>query len=280
MPTCARLPTSAWPDGKPTMTTANGHAIDPTVPLEEGVLREIADLVGDFDGLDAVDDDLAAYEIITLEEQISHYVSSGELEPLMHIAMPEVSNPPEGVDPTTHLRYLLAAHNAICLHAAIGGGVSRRIAYKLNSRLSSRILGCVTGDELLELASSRIIPMSYCLLVRQLSFPGIKDKDIVRAIRYIHDHHHEQVSVRELADDVGLSPEYLSAKFKHETGMTTSRYIAKMRLEEAKALLRFSKLSIGEVSAQLAYSSQSHFQTAFKRETGMTPQQYRLSNAR
>nr|MCR4871327.1 AraC family transcriptional regulator [Atopobiaceae bacterium] len=84
-------------------------------------------------------------------------------------------------------------------------------------------------------------------------------------------------SLSELAANVGLSPEYLSVKFKRETGMTTSRYISKMHVDEAKALLRFTNLSIGEIAAQLAYSSQSHFQSAFKRETGTTPQQYRMS---
>nr|MCR4870851.1 AraC family transcriptional regulator [Atopobiaceae bacterium] len=222
------------------MTTADSHMPESADLLEEKVLGEIVELMGSVSNLEFSDDDLAAYEIITAEKQVAHYVSSGELEPLMHIGVPEASAPPEGVDTTTHLRFLLASLNAICLHAAVDGGVSRRIAYRLNSRLSSRILGCTTDDELLEMAGSQIIPLSYCFLVRQLSMPGIKDKDIMRALRYIHDHHHERVSLSELAANVGLSPEYLSVKFKRETGMTTSRYISKMHVDEAKALLRFT----------------------------------------
>lgn len=262
------------------MTTEAGHMPDSDELLEEKVLGEIAELMESVSNLESTDDDVAAYEIITLEEQVAHYVSAGELESLMHIGIPEASAPPEGIDLTTHLKYLLATLNAICLHAAVEGGLSKRIAFRLNSRLSSRILGCSTDDELHEMADSLIIPLSYCFLVRQLSMPGIKDKDIVRALRYIHDHHHERISLRELADNVGLSPEYLSVKFRRETGMTVSRYISKMHVEEAKALLRFTELSIGEIAAQLSYSSQSHFQSAFKRETGTTPQQYRLSRAR
>jgi AraC-like DNA-binding protein len=263
----------------PKMTTAANQIPESTALPEEEILKTIAGLVGSIEGPGSIEDDAAAYEIIAFEEQVFHYVSSGELQQLMHLSIPEASIPPEGIDPASHLRFLLASLNATCLHAAVEGGVSRRISYRLNRKLSSRILGCNAVDELLELAGSQIIPLSYCLLVRQLSFPGIKDKDIVRAIRYIHDHHHERISLRELADHVGLSPEYLSAKFKRETGVTTSRYISKMHVEEAKALLRFTDLSIGEIAAQLVYSSQSHFQSAFKRETGTTPQQYRMSVA-
>ena len=263
-----------------------GYTADAQYPLAdndlpEGVDARLVDEVVNLvrsTGMTASElDDVEAFDIISAEEQICHYVRSGDAESLMRVPVPEPSTPPEGVSRTSHLRYLLISLNAICLHAALEGGVSKKIAYGLNRQLSTRILTCSSEEELAELSRSRLIVLSYCLLVRELSIPNVTDKDIVRAIRFIHDHHHEQLSVRQIAESVSLSPEYLSAKFKRETGTTVSTYITRTRVDEAKALLRFSSLSIGEIAAQLAFSSQSYFQTVFKRETGTTPQQYRQS---
>ena len=245
--------------------------------LDERQLQLIADLVHSIEEKDYVPEDPDAFDIISAEEQVFHYVRAGDLEALLRMRVPGESVPIAGTSRMLHLKCLLVALNALCLHAALDGGVSAKIGYGLNMKLAERIMTCASEDELAELMQSQFIPLGYCLLVRELSLPSVSDKDIVKAIRYIHDHHHERVSARELASHVGLSPEYLSAKFKRETGLTVSSYISQMRIQEAKALLRFTDLSIGEIAAQLSFSSQSYFQTSFKRESGMTPQQYRAS---
>lgn len=48
-----------------------------------------------------------------------------------------------------------------------------------------------------------------------------------------------------------------------------------VRLREAKSLLQYTDKSLGEISSYLCFSSQSHFQNAFKKETGITPAAYR-----
>ena len=243
------------------------------------LLRDVVELVGSIQADGADPADLNAYEMIAMEDHAYHFVKSGDYDSLLRMPLPAKSAPIAGVSPVLHLKCLLVAFNAICLHAALDGGISAKIGYGLNSQLAMHIMTCTTEEELTEIMDSRIIPVSYGLLVHELSLPGVTDKDIVRAIRYIHDHHHERITVRMLAEHVGLSPEYLSSKFKRETGLTVSAYISRARIGEAKAMLRFSDLSIGEIAAQLSFSSQSYFQTAFKRETGMTPQQYRTTVA-
>lgn len=259
------------------MTTESNNSLHQDVDLDETVLREVAELVGSIKEFDFASDDLGAYDTIAAEEQVYHYVRAGDPGSIMRMPVPSWSRPVPGVDEVSHGKNLLSALNAICLHAALEGGVSMRICWGLNSQLAKRIVTCSSVEELRELASSKIIPLSYCLLVRELTISGVTDKDVMKAIRYIHNHHRERVMLGEIAGHVGLSPEYFSAKFKRETGMTVSAYISHARIQEAEALLRFTNLSIGEIAAQLAYSSQSHFQSAFKRETGTTPQQYRMS---
>ena len=255
-------------------TAAPGKAGASSWP-DEQLLREVIDLVRGIDGGESGPSDISAYDIISYEEQVCHCVRTGDVESVLRMDVPGKSAPVAGVSPVLHLKCLLVALNAQCLHAAIDGGISTRMGYGLNSQLSTHIMTCATEDELLELVGSKVIPLSYCLLVRELSVPAVFDKDILRVIRYIHDHHHERITVGELAKHVGLSPEYLSAKFRRETGMTVSGYLSEARIREAKVLLRFSSLSIGEIAAQLSFSSQSYFRTAFKRKVGVTPQQYR-----
>ena len=60
--------------------------------------------------------------------------------------------------------------------------------------------------------------------------------------------------------------------------MTIGRYIQKEKIARAKNLLVYSDRSILEISEYLCFNSQSHFGKVFKKETGMTPRQYRQEN--
>ncbi len=64
-------------------------------------------------------------------------------------------------------------------------------------------------------------------------------------------------------------------QFKKETGETIARYIIKAKLQESKQLLAYSNKSIADISNFFYFSSQSHFQRAFKNEYGITPLTYR-----
>ncbi|MEM7714642.1 MAG: AraC family transcriptional regulator, partial [Cyanobacteria bacterium P01_A01_bin.68] len=63
--------------------------------------------------------------------------------------------------------------------------------------------------------------------------------------------------------------------FKNATGFSPHKYLILQRIESAKNLLHQNKLSIAEISYQLGFTSQSHFTTAFRKITGITPKCYR-----
>jgi AraC-like DNA-binding protein len=85
-------------------------------------------------------------------------------------------------------------------------------------------------------------------------------------------------TIKEIANEVGLTPEYLSSQFHKLTGTTLPAYITKLKIAEAKNLLRFTDMSLAEISEYLSFSSQSYFQSVFKKETGDTPNAYRRLN--
>ena len=82
-----------------------------------------------------------------------------------------------------------------------------------------------------------------------------------------------------MADYVGFSKSYLSAYFKDTLGFKISDFILRCKLEEGRDLLRFTDKSITTISTYLCFSSQSHFQTAFKKQYGITPKEYRRQNS-
>ena len=88
-------------------------------------------------------------------------------------------------------------------------------------------------------------------------------------------HISEKISIDQMAYDLGMSRNSLSGKFRKETGEMLSEYILKQKIERAKYLMSTADYSFAEISAYLAFSSQSHFQRVFKKYVNMTPGEYR-----
>jgi AraC-like DNA-binding protein len=78
-----------------------------------------------------------------------------------------------------------------------------------------------------------------------------------------------------IAKQLNISPSYLSNKFKEETGETLKTFIARQKIEEAKNLIVYSDLSIGEIYSVLNFHDQSYFIKVFKKLTGLTPKQFK-----
>ncbi len=85
-------------------------------------------------------------------------------------------------------------------------------------------------------------------------------------------------TVKYLADNLFLSPNYLSDLMKKETGMNAQDRIHYYLIEEAKNLLLGSDKSIGELSFSLGFEYPQYFSRLFKAKTGMTPVEFRNQN--
>lgn len=91
--------------------------------------------------------------------------------------------------------------------------------------------------------------------------------------KYIATHVDEKLDLDELAGRFFLNRYYLSHYFKKETGFTVLRYVTNQKMTAAKVLLK-EGYSVTEVASRLAYNSDSHFITVFKKNTGITPKKY------
>jgi AraC family transcriptional regulator len=86
---------------------------------------------------------------------------------------------------------------------------------------------------------------------------------------------HEEFSLRRLAREAGMSDFHFSRLFKKATGFTPSSYFIRLRMAEARRLLRETSKSIIEVAIDVGYTNPSHFSQIFRREVGVSPSEYR-----
>ena len=95
------------------------------------------------------------------------------------------------------------------------------------------------------------------------------------AIDYIHRNLACSLSVPDIANEVGLSPNRLSTKFHSEVGRTIMRYILEQRMEVAADLLVYTNLSIQDICTQIGILDSNYFSRGFKNLYGQPPTQYR-----
>jgi len=101
-----------------------------------------------------------------------------------------------------------------------------------------------------------------------------KEKDAVQHAReYIHENFAIGVSLKELAEHVGLSPYYFLRVFRAEVGMPPYTYLESVRISHAQKLIESGR-SLIETALEVGFSSQSHLTNSFKKIIGVTPGQY------
>lgn len=93
--------------------------------------------------------------------------------------------------------------------------------------------------------------------------------------RLIKNNYVQNIPLYEIASRVGVSRFHLNRIFKERTGYTPRLYLEKIRVNEAKELLLTTDLNSTEVGYQTGYQSVSSFYNAFKRNTGLSPNQFR-----
>ena len=210
-----------------------------------------------------------------LEEQLLRLVRTGNCEGFKRFAYSE-SNFHIGVTGSTALRQLknnIIITTTLCTRAAIEGGLDYDTAYQLSDYFIQSSERLTSADRLTDLLGK--VSYTFAEKVAQSKTPVSTDERMQKAIRYIQQNVNQHLTVGDVADYVGFSKSYFSAYFKKTLGFSVSAFILRCKLEEGRELLQYTDKSISTISEFLCFSSQSHFQTAFKKQFGMTPNEYR-----
>ncbi|MEU9078509.1 helix-turn-helix transcriptional regulator [Kitasatospora sp. NPDC004745] len=101
------------------------------------------------------------------------------------------------------------------------------------------------------------------------------DTAVERAIECIRARYGDPLTLTEIAESALLSRFYFTRLFKEETGLTPGRFLAAIRIHEAKRLIATTSMSITEVSFAVGYNSLGSFTNSFTAGVGVSPSRYR-----
>lgn len=105
--------------------------------------------------------------------------------------------------------------------------------------------------------------------------PGLAPHVLRRVTDYMQAHLHETISLDTLATIANLSTFHFCRMFKQSTGMPPHRYLAQLRIDRAKELLKQTGTPIGDIAFGTGFGSASQFSHFFRKHAGCTPQEYR-----
>ena len=212
-----------------------------------------------------------------IESELLRYIETGNMKGLFSFTE-RAKNTKVGIIANDNLRQLkntFVTAVAIISRAAMRGGLDPSIAYPLSDMYLQQMERLTDPDVIQNLMFQ--LQHDYTNRVANSIAPTTADNILYQVIQYVRANTNKEITVTDIAKHVGFSRPYLSRKVKKELGFNLSDFIKRCKLEDAKDLLAFSDKSISQISTYLCFSSQSHFQKAFKDKYGITPQTFRKS---
>ncbi|MBH5318846.1 AraC family transcriptional regulator [Paenibacillus sp. GSMTC-2017] len=118
-------------------------------------------------------------------------------------------------------------------------------------------------------------------LFTQLYNDGVlmtKASYVSQATRFMDEHYSKPITLNMLSEMLDCSVGHLVKLFKREMGCSPIQYLNRIRITEAKELLLTSDASLEEISSFIGYVDKYYFSRSFKKQTGLSPIQYRLQH--
>lgn len=98
---------------------------------------------------------------------------------------------------------------------------------------------------------------------------------IKQILSFVEENYGQPISLDDVADHVNLSVGYLSNYFRDKMGIPFTDYLLKLRMEKAKELLAHTNEKVYRIAELTGYQNSQYFVTVFKKNTGVTPAEYR-----
>lgn len=102
-----------------------------------------------------------------------------------------------------------------------------------------------------------------------------RDRTVKEAQCYMEEKFADAISLEALASDHGISPRHFVRRFKNATGDSPLQYLQRIRIEAAKQKLEKTGQSINEITRDIGYEDPNSFRKLFKKNTGLSPGEYR-----
>ncbi len=103
----------------------------------------------------------------------------------------------------------------------------------------------------------------------------VDDQVVSEMISLLEENLCEDIKVEQICRRLHYGKTYLSQIFKKKTGYTIRQYYIRLKIEEAKKLMRETECSVTEMAMRLGFESSQYFSRVFQKTTGMTPSEYK-----
>ena len=209
------------------------------------------------------------------EKLLLSYVTTGNVEAVQAF----FTKPPAGRAGTLAQNELRQRKNTfICAatlvsRAAVAGGMSSETAFALSDVYVQKVEMLNLSGDITSLSMQMVL--DYTHRVEALKYGGVHSRLASDVIRFVLKNLSKKLTTDDIALALKMNRSYLCERFKQETGNTVGAFIAESKIGEAKRMLEISDQSISHISEYLSFSSQSYFQTVFKKMEGCTPKEYR-----
>lgn len=100
-------------------------------------------------------------------------------------------------------------------------------------------------------------------------------RPIMLAKQFIANNYMQQITLEQISKEVGFNSSYFSALFKKETGQNFLEYLAEVRMDAAKEMLREKDIPISEICFAVGYQDPKYFGKSFKKVSGLKPSEFR-----
>ncbi len=164
----------------------------------------------------------------------------------------------------------------------------KQVLYEIVHKIDAELAENIDRHSQTLITSNIELLLNYCTRYydRQFITRKTTNQDILSKIEGVLSNYFQSAdnsekglpTVKYLAEQVYLSPNYLSDLLKRETGMNAKDRIHYYLIEEAKNLLLNTDKTVGELAFDLGFEYPQYFSRLFKSKTGMTPVEYRSTN--
>lgn len=214
------------------------------------------------------------------ELAILNCVREGDLTRLdsMYRDLPEIQYGNMSSSPLHQMHYAIVSNITLVARYAIEGGMPEESAFRLSDQYIQQIDRCRTVPDLLRLNEEMAVDFTSRVAESKLRASPGWSHPTRKCVEIISQNPRDPHTLSDLAEEVGLTPKYLSSRFRKDTGKTLHEFIEEQKVLEAEHLLLYGDLSLNDISHLLHFGSQSYFTAVFKKRTGMTPRAYRLKH--
>ena len=101
---------------------------------------------------------------------------------------------------------------------------------------------------------------------------------ILKTLKFVEENYMKDINSADIAENVGISSDYITKQFKKELDMTPLDYLRKYRIAKSIELIKTTDMSISDVSVACGFNDLSLFSRVFKQTFGLTPRDFKKDN--